>query len=173
MRRLTRLLDRAGEVKDEGINVGDIWEHRSYVEGGQGSRARASYLFTNVSSDMLVKTVEVELDEQGNEREVPVERLRLESSFEAFRTFKGDMERSLLVQYHFVRDLRTQMGDNVAGVSVGVQGVGDMLAVRRDTRQGNFRAVADEFLRLSNGYRTRAIDGAHAPSVYKDQYHKR
>ena len=74
-----QFLDREGSVSDKGINTGDIWEFRSYIEGG--TKASAEYTFP-VSA--------------------PVDAIKLESRFEAFRTHKGRMGQSLLVQYVLV-----------------------------------------------------------------------
>ena len=73
---LMRFLDRSGEI-GAGINVGDIWGFRAYIEGA--TKARAQWLFLNVDETML--------DRDGN--------LNLENSFSAFRSYKGDMTRSL------------------------------------------------------------------------------
>ncbi|MCA8985952.1 MAG: hypothetical protein KDA76_19825, partial [Planctomycetaceae bacterium] len=66
-------LDRNGLKAERGINVGDIWEYRSYIEGL--TKARAIWTFSN-------------LDVAGLKRQGKV---RLEQSFEAFRTYKGDV----------------------------------------------------------------------------------
>ncbi|MFP6764615.1 MAG: hypothetical protein VB858_13395 [Planctomycetaceae bacterium] len=72
-------LDRVGNPKEKGINVGDIVDTRSFIEGG--SNATAIWKF--------------QLPEQPDT-------LRLESRFEAFRTWKGDMSRTLRVQFTLV-----------------------------------------------------------------------
>lgn len=74
-----QFLDREGNASEKGINTGDIWEFRSYVEGG--SKACGSYKFP------------------VNE---PVDRIKMESRFEAFRTHKGRIGQSLLVRYVLV-----------------------------------------------------------------------
>lgn len=71
-------LDRVGNP-GEGVNVGDQNETRSFIEGG--SKATAIWKF--------------QLPEQPD-------KLRLESRFEAFRTWKGDMENTLRVQFTLV-----------------------------------------------------------------------
>ena len=84
-----QFLDREGNVADKGINTGDIWEFRSYIEGG--SKASAAYKFPI---------------------DAPVDRIKLESRFEAFRTHKGRMGQSLLVRYVLVnptKDLRVPL----------------------------------------------------------------
>jgi len=72
-------VDREGAVANKGINTGDIWEFRSYIEGGTKSAAR--YKFP--------------VDE-------PVDQIKMESRFEAFRTHKGRIGQSLLVRYVLV-----------------------------------------------------------------------
>ena len=85
-------LDRQGNP-GRGVNVGDIWEYRSYVEGA--TRARGIWTFEGL--------------EAGSD---PDAGLRLESRFEAFRTHKGDMERGLLCELSVVNpetDLRVRL----------------------------------------------------------------
>ena len=72
-------LDREGNLTDKGINTGDIWEFRSYIEGG--TKSSAIYKFP---------------------MDRPADRVRLESRFEAFRTHKGRIGQSLLVRYVLV-----------------------------------------------------------------------
>lgn len=74
---LVSFKDREGNYGKEGINVGDIWAFRSYIEGA--TKSRAEWRFFNVDETML--------DSEGN--------LRLENSFSAFRSYKGDMTRPL------------------------------------------------------------------------------
>lgn len=84
--------DREGNEATKGINTGDIWEFRGYIEGA--TRGRAIWTFPNVTpADMVL------VQEAGKE---PVERLRVESRFQAFRTYKGNMNRSLLGQITLV-----------------------------------------------------------------------
>lgn len=64
-----------------GVNVGDLDETRSFIEGG--SRAAGIWTFP--------------LDEQADT-------LKFESRFEAFRTHKGDMNRSIRVRYVLVNE---------------------------------------------------------------------
>lgn len=83
-------VDSQGNLTDKGVNTGDIWEFRSYIEGGS-SKAAARYKFP--------------VDE-------PVDQIKLESRFEAFRTHKGRMGQSLLVRYVLVnpkKDLRVPL----------------------------------------------------------------
>ena len=73
-------LDRNGNP-GTGVNVGDVNETRSFIEGG--TRATGIWTFP--------------LDEEADT-------LKLESRFEAFRTFKGDMNRSIRVRYVLVNE---------------------------------------------------------------------
>ena len=75
-----KFLDRSGNP-GTGVNVGDIIETRSFIEGG--TRAAGIWTFP--------------LEEQADT-------LTLESRFEAFRTFKGDMNRSIRVRYVLVNE---------------------------------------------------------------------
>jgi hypothetical protein len=74
-----RYIDRSGAEKVKGINVGDIVETRSFIEGG--TRAAAVWHFPMAS----------EADE-----------LKFESRFEAFRTHKGDMNQTIRARYVLV-----------------------------------------------------------------------
>ena len=88
-------LDREGTVSEKGINVGDVWEYRSFIHGG--TRARAIWKFPNFSSRYLVD-----------------DKLVLESHFEAFRTYKGkDMNTRIRLEYTLVnkeKKLRVPLG---------------------------------------------------------------
>jgi len=43
-------VDRAGEVKDRGVSVGDIWTYRGYIDGGV-TLSRAEFLFDNFTAE--------------------------------------------------------------------------------------------------------------------------
>lgn len=75
-------IDRTGAQSDQGINVGDIWTFRSFVEGN--TAARAVYNFQNV-------------DDLAND-----DGLTLEYRFEVFRSHKGDIDRMVLGQFELV-----------------------------------------------------------------------
>jgi len=88
-------LDRNGDPAPAGINVGDIWEYRSFIEGG--TKARAQWTFENLDVASLKKAGTI----------------RVEQSFEAFRTFKGDVRQQLrynLSLYNPTKDLRVPVG---------------------------------------------------------------
>lgn len=81
-------LDREGKPAEAGVNVGDVNTFRSYIEGDTG--ARAIWTFKGVNSTLLNK--------EG--------KLILESKIEAFRTHKGNIEKSIISQYTFVNPTR-------------------------------------------------------------------
>lgn len=76
--------NREGTPTKFGINVGDIWMYRSYIEGA--TKASAIYKFKNIDESDAID-----------------DELNLQSSFEAFRTHKGNMEKGgILYQFTFV-----------------------------------------------------------------------
>ncbi len=89
--------DREGLLATEGVNTGDVWAYRSYVEGN--SQARAIWQFFNITPDMF---------KQGPPGSETYD-IRLESRFEAFRTVKGSeesIENGIQGQFTLRRDLR-------------------------------------------------------------------
>lgn len=75
---------RQGQSADAGVNTGDTWMFRSYIEGG--TKARAIWEF----SDPLLTQ--------------PAESLKLESNFNVFRIQKGIVEEGILAQLVAVND---------------------------------------------------------------------
>jgi ABC-type transport system involved in multi-copper enzyme maturation permease subunit len=71
-----RFLDRSGKPTDKGINVGQEWTYRGYVEGR--SLSAGIWRFENLKS-----------------RDFP-DRLPIEMTIRVFRTYKGDIERGIL-----------------------------------------------------------------------------
>lgn len=69
-------LDRAGRPTEKGVNVGNEWTYRSFIEGGTG--ATAIWRFKGIS-----------------ERAFPNEELPLDMTIRVFRTHKGDIERGI------------------------------------------------------------------------------
>jgi hypothetical protein len=67
-----RFLDRTGQPAESGINVGDEWSYRGYIEGA--SAARAIWSFPNVSEGRFPDGLPVEM------------------TLGIFRTYKGDIE---------------------------------------------------------------------------------
>jgi hypothetical protein len=76
--------DTQGNVLKAGINVGDEVMFRSFIEGN--TKARAIWDFSNLDPSRL--------DGSGQ--------LALESSFQSFRTYKGNIERQLMCQLTLV-----------------------------------------------------------------------
>lgn len=70
--------DRDGAVTEKGINVGNEWEYRGYIEGGAKSKSEASWTFTDVTPERYP------------------DGLPLELNLRVFRTYKGDIERGVL-----------------------------------------------------------------------------
>lgn len=117
-------LNRLGLPSNAGINVGDPWLHRSFVEGN--SRSRAVWVFPQVQEDMLLP------DKDGNV-------LHLESRFEAFRTIKGStesMDKGLEAQFTLVSDAREDAFSSF-GVGPGFREIGEAL------RAGEFQSAAE------------------------------
>ncbi|MGD9856789.1 MAG: hypothetical protein AB7U20_17715, partial [Planctomycetaceae bacterium] len=77
-------LDRTGDEVSHGVNTGDIWEFRSFIEGN--TRARAVYKFENLDP----KRVAID------------DGLQLEYRFELFRSHKGDIEQAVQAQFTLV-----------------------------------------------------------------------
>ena len=69
-------LDRRGRPTNKGLNVGNQWSYRGYIEGN--SRMAARWRFRNVSPDRYPRGLPVEM------------------TLSVFRTFKGDIERGVL-----------------------------------------------------------------------------
>ncbi|MFG0332754.1 MAG: ABC transporter permease [Maioricimonas sp. JB049] len=93
------ILDRNGEPGG-GVNVGDIWEFRGYIEGN--TRARGVYQFENLNVDELKEN----------------DQLKLEYKFEAFRTHKGQIGEGI----HF----RLTLVDEDKGLRVPYPARGDL-----------------------------------------------
>ncbi|MHC4875022.1 MAG: ABC transporter permease [Planctomycetota bacterium] len=74
-------LDHTGQPKEKGVNVGDIVMTRSFIAGG--TKATAIWQFP--------------IDRESDQ-------LTIESRFEAFRTYKGNMDRTLRVRFTLVNE---------------------------------------------------------------------
>ena len=68
--------DRAGQPAEKGINVGDEWTYRSYIEGG--TLAAAVWTFHGITEDEFPNGLPVEM------------------TIGVFRTHKGDIEKGVL-----------------------------------------------------------------------------
>ena len=81
--------NRKGELKKSGINVGDEWEYRGYVDGGAvigpASLSSAIFEYGNFTPDLF-----------GNSDILP-----LEMTLGVFRTTKGDIERRVVGSIRF------------------------------------------------------------------------
>ncbi|MEZ6042544.1 MAG: hypothetical protein R3C20_18750 [Planctomycetaceae bacterium] len=123
-------IDNTGQPSREGINTGDVWKYRSYIQGN--SRARAVWVFQDIRPETV-----------GDD-------LVLESRFEAFRTIKGS-EKSILegleAQYTLVRNPREEAFGGLA-LSGAVKEIADAL------RDGQFRNGSDKFTELAQKIRT-------------------
>lgn len=75
-----RFLDRAGKPTDKGINVGNEWAYRSYIEGG--SLGAAIWTFDGVSRRTF--------PESQFPKGIP-----MELTLRVFRTYKGDVEEGI------------------------------------------------------------------------------
>lgn len=84
--------DREGRSEDAqgkpatGVNTGDEWEFRSFVEGN--TKARAIWDFSGIDPQKLRDP------------------LLLESNFEVFRTYKGNIEKGIICQFAFVNEAK-------------------------------------------------------------------
>lgn len=133
--------DDTGKPTARGVNVGDIWDFRSYINGATG--ASAIWTFENITPSQLVEQRDAEgnivIDQKTGE---PVKVLRLEYNFEAFRTHKGLLDQGVRAQFRFLNDLRTQMAEVFSGVP-------DYQLVADKISEGNFADAGDELKRLA------------------------
>lgn len=128
-------LDRQGLPKRTGLNVGDSWMYRSFVEGNSASRA--VWWFGGVTPDNV-----------GDQ-------LTVESRFEAFRTVKGSANsvlKGVEAQYTLVHDIRADAFSSL-GIGATFRDVADALkdasfllaADRLETAAENIMASPDGF----------------------------
>jgi hypothetical protein len=75
-----RFMDRTGQVTDKGINVGEEWNYRSYIDGG--TLAAAIWTFDDVTAQRF--------HWKDYPRGLPVE-----MTISVFRTYKGDIENGI------------------------------------------------------------------------------
>jgi ABC-type transport system involved in multi-copper enzyme maturation permease subunit len=85
-------LDRAGRPTDKGINVGNEWTYRSYIEGG--SLAAAIWTFDGVTARRFPE------NKKDFEQGVPID-----LTLRVFRTYKGDIEKGILGSLEIVEYL--------------------------------------------------------------------
>ncbi|MGH8246863.1 MAG: hypothetical protein ACREUU_10570, partial [Gammaproteobacteria bacterium] len=72
--------DRQGNVVEKGVNVGDEWDYRGFIDGGS-SGSQAIWTFSNVTPERFPD---------------PKAALPLEMNLSVFRTYKGEIERGVL-----------------------------------------------------------------------------
>ena len=75
-----KIYNREGNEMAQGVNVGDEWTYRGFIEGGQNQSA-AVWTFSNVTPESYPD---------------PKAALPLEMNLSVFRTYKGDIERGVL-----------------------------------------------------------------------------
>jgi len=85
-----RFLDRDGKPVDKGVNVGNEWAYRSYIEGGTLATAIWSF--------------------KGLKRSDFKDGIPLEMVLRVFRTFKGDINRGITGTLHVVQAIDTEEG---------------------------------------------------------------
>lgn len=86
-----RFLDRDGKVVDKGVNVGNEWAYRSYIEGG--TLATAIWTFEDLKPTQF---------KDG----IPLEML-----IRVFRTYKGDIERGIFGSIQVVEAVDVKEGE--------------------------------------------------------------
>jgi hypothetical protein len=77
-----RFLDRDGQPKEGGINVGKEWDYRGFVDGN--TQSAAVWTFDNIDEDKLFPNVPPE------KRTLP-----LKWTIRVFRTYKGNIEKGI------------------------------------------------------------------------------
>ncbi|MFZ5833669.1 MAG: hypothetical protein ACOY3P_26585 [Planctomycetota bacterium] len=81
-----RFLGRSGQPVEQGVNVGDEWEYRSFIEGG--TLSAAVWTFSGVTEDLFPEGLPVEM------------------TFEVFRSWKGVIDKTTPGTLH-VRNPKT------------------------------------------------------------------
>ena len=96
-------IDRDGKTGARGVNTGDIWQFREFVEGQ--TKARAVWQFTGLDAAALAQ--------QGQ--------VQLEYRMEAFRTHKGNIDEGVRFRLTLVNDakqLRVPFPQSSAGLEI-------------------------------------------------------
>lgn len=86
-----RFLDRDGKLVDKGVNVGNEWSYRSYIEGG--TLATAIWTF------------------EGLKKRDFTDGVPLEMIIRVFRTYKGEIERGISGTIQVVESVDTKPGE--------------------------------------------------------------
>jgi len=134
-----------GQPTQLGINVGDTWLYRSHITGN--SRARAVWMFPGVDESALVKGLPSNATSQNPE---PVDGIRLECRFEAFRTVKGSetsIRQGVQAQYTLTANPREEAFSMIAQ-SEALRPLADAL---RDAR---FRNASERMSEIAASIRT-------------------
>ena len=134
-----RFLDREGEPSDRGINTGDIWDFRSYVEGA--TKSAAIWEFDGVSADEVGDT------------------MTLEARFESFRTHKGNMEGGLIARFFFSNPVRSNWSE-AFDQSVVLEEVAPLIEA------GQFAQASDELKSLASAIDDES--GSFKPDDYEE-----
>ena len=79
-----QFVDPEGQPSLKGINVGDVWDFRTHIQGN--TRARGVFVFQGIDDSALVMETKSAGDGSGT---LQVPGLRMECRFESFRTIKG------------------------------------------------------------------------------------
>jgi hypothetical protein len=90
-----RFLDRDGQPKAKGINVGHEWDYRGFVDGL--TKSAAVWTFDNIDEYRLFPNIPAE------DRKLP-----LEMNIRVFRTYKGDIEKGIQAKL-FLRNPQTKL----------------------------------------------------------------
>jgi hypothetical protein len=88
-------LSREGNPSNKGINTGDVWSFRSYIEGA--TKSAAIWDIEGVSEEVLTPVTDANSGETAPG-------LQLETRFEAFRSHKGVIGKGLLAQLRFINE---------------------------------------------------------------------
>lgn len=138
------ILDRNGNPS-EGINVGDEWTYRGYIEGGYSSKSAAVWTFEGVS------------------REKYPDGLPLELNLQVFRTYKGNIERGVLGEIIFRNpDDARRMPDSGPIVFVSKEFQSDYKLINKEDE----RYRIDPFDYVSDDGRLQVIVKCAEPSQY-------
>ena len=89
-------LNREGNPTNKGVNTGDVWSFRSYIEGA--TKSAAIWRISGLTAETLVPVD----DPAAKGEKTPG--LLFETRFEAFRSHKGVIGTGLLAQVQFVNE---------------------------------------------------------------------
>ena len=157
-------LDRDGQASPKGINVGDVWDFRSHIEGN--SRARGVFSFNGIDESTLVTGTE---SAAGGSGTVQVPGLKFECRFEAFRTVKGS-ESSIIEGVQAQYTLSNNPREAAFGLFSQSETLRPMANALRDAQFKTAANRLDEFTAriVADGEDTKTSDGSSGlqPSDY-------